>query len=86
MAYGRIPLKTLSSALYRPNLPNIDGNFTLIVTSDTPNTTLTGHVTGANNTIIMNVSSGSGGGSGVDCDGGDGTQKAMPWVPLLLDE
>jgi len=34
VAYGRIPLKTLASSLYRPNLPNIDANFVCCVGRD----------------------------------------------------
>jgi hypothetical protein len=51
---------------------NSDGFFILIVTSETPNDTLTGNISDDNNTLIMseNISS--------------RTQKAMPWIPLLL--
>jgi len=73
---------------------NSVGSFTLIVTTDTPNTTLTGNISGDNNTAIIthreNVSSGGEGKIvqslliGVKKDLGGGTQKAMPWIPLLL--
>jgi hypothetical protein len=49
-----------------------DGSFALIVTSETPNSSLTGNISDDNNTLIMseNISS--------------RTQRAMPWIPLLL--
>lgn len=54
---------------------NADGSFTMIVTTDTPNTTLTGNISGDNNTAIIshreNVSSG-GGGALPAADGGGG--------------
>ncbi len=49
-----------------------DGSFTAIMTSETPNTTLTGYISGDNNVIAF----GSGGKVSDD--------KAMPWIPLLL--
>jgi len=71
---------------------NSDGSFTLLVTSDTPNAIITGNISDDNNIIIMSEIVLSGGEEkivqsiliGVKKDLGGGTQKAMPWIPLLL--
>lgn len=49
-----------------------DGSYAGTVTSETPNTTLTGYISGDNNVIAF-------GSGGKVSDG-----KAMPWIPLLL--
>ncbi len=54
---------------------NANGSFTLIVTSETPNATLTGNISGDNNTIIMSQresTSSGGGGAPPAADGGGG--------------
>jgi hypothetical protein len=56
---------------------NSDGSFTLIVTSETPNATLTGNISGDNNTVIMSQrestsNGGDDGGDDGEDDGGDG--------------
>ena len=51
---------------------NADGSFTFIITSDTPNITLTGDISGDNNTLIMTHSENVSGGGGSDGGGGGG--------------
>ena len=52
-----------------------DGSFSSTVTSETPNSTLTGYLSGDNNIYV----SGSGGKISDEVK-----SKAMPWIPLLL--
>jgi parallel beta-helix repeat protein len=54
---------------------NSDGSFTLIVTSETPDVTITGTISDDNNIIVF-----ASGGKIID----EVKPKAMPWIPLLL--